>query len=86
MDEVTNAGAILRRLRTEAGLSMAQLAERAGVIKPSLQKWEAGVVPNVESAIRIARALGTTPEAIWGASLPAADVPADEAPTAPEAA
>ena len=37
-------GANLRRLRTQAGLTQAQLAERVNVELRTLQKWEAGEI------------------------------------------
>lgn len=82
--DVTPHGAILRRLRDEAELSMAQLAALSGVSKPSIQIYEQGTVPNVGAAMRLARALGVQVEDIWGGLvLPTST---DEAPTAPEAA
>lgn len=70
--DVTPHGAILRRLRDEAGLSMAELAALSGVPKPSIQIYESGTVPNVGAALRLARALGVQVEEIWGGlALPA---------------
>lgn len=65
MTDLTH-GAILRKFREEAELSMAALGERAGVPKPSIQVYEGGTLPNVGAALRLARALGTTVETIWG--------------------
>jgi transcriptional regulator with XRE-family HTH domain len=59
-------GAILRRLREDAGLSMAALGERAGVPKPSVQVYEGGASPNIAAARRIARVLGVNVADIWG--------------------
>jgi transcriptional regulator with XRE-family HTH domain len=56
----------LRATRLQAGLSQAQLAERAGTRQYSVSRWEQGKFPQVPAAIRIAAALDTTVEAVWG--------------------
>lgn len=86
----------LRRAREQAGLSMGELAKLAGVPKPSLQKWEAGVIPNVIAAGRLADALGKDTRDLWrDTALPAiapaeqssddtdAVLPEDDEPTGP---
>lgn len=48
----------LRRTREEAGLSLRQLAERAGVAASTIQKVESGkIVPSVAVMVRLADAL-----------------------------
>ena len=42
MDGLSELGATVRRLRTEAGMSGAELARRAGVPQPSVSRLEAG--------------------------------------------
>jgi transcriptional regulator with XRE-family HTH domain len=42
MDGLSELGAMVSRLRTEAGLSGAELARRAGVPQPSVSQLEAG--------------------------------------------
>lgn len=64
---------------------MAALAAEAGVPKPSIQIYEGGTLPNVGAALRLARALGVTVEAIWGTTAlpPADDLAAANAQPAP---
>ena len=48
----------LTALRAERGLDQAGLAERAGVSRDSIARYETGdTVPNLESACRLAEAL-----------------------------
>jgi DNA-binding XRE family transcriptional regulator len=52
-------GRQVRRLRQQAGLTQATLAERAGLARPNLARVEAGRYrPSLETLERIARALG----------------------------
>ncbi|HWL02113.1 MAG TPA: helix-turn-helix transcriptional regulator [Microbacteriaceae bacterium] len=62
--QVTNA---IRRLRFAAGeLTQAELAERVGVTRQTLIAIEQGKYsPSLETAFRIARALGTTLEDVF---------------------
>jgi transcriptional regulator with XRE-family HTH domain len=64
-------GARLKRLRDGLDISMAELAVRAKVKKPSIQAYESGASPNLAAARRIARALGVTVVDIWGDDLDA---------------
>src|SRR5271168_4663929 len=53
-------GSAVRAARRHAGVSQAELAERAGTSQPSIARLEKGQVsPTVISLDRIARALGT---------------------------
>lgn len=57
----------LKDLRDYHGISQRELARRIGVGKTTISEIERGVrLPNVLTAIRIARALETTVEEIWG--------------------
>lgn len=57
----------LKDLRDYHGISQRELARRVGVGKTTIGEAERGDrLPNVETAIRIARALNTTVEEIWG--------------------
>lgn len=57
----------LKELREYHGISQRELARRVGVGKTTIGEVERGDrLPNVETAIRIARALNTTVEEIWG--------------------
>ena len=54
-----NAAAALRSARARAGLSLRELARRAGTSHPTLAAYEAGrKVPSVETFDRILRAAG----------------------------
>lgn len=57
----------LKDLRDYHGISQRELARRIGVGKTTISEIERGDrLPNVLTAIRIARALKTTVEEIWG--------------------
>ncbi len=57
----------VRSLREAAGLSRAQLEQRAGLPPRSLERLEQrGQEPRAEALEAIATALGTTPEALRG--------------------
>jgi DNA-binding XRE family transcriptional regulator len=59
----------LRERRRECGLTQAQLAARAGVSRQLVAAVEAGHnVPAVDAALGLARALGTTVEALFAAA------------------
>lgn len=60
----------LRAARIKAGLSKSELAQKAGLARPSLESLENGQVraPSSRAAIRLAEALGTTVEALIGES------------------
>lgn len=62
----------LARLREERGLSRSQLAERAGVSKPSVWAWETGRAPPRRSNLRqVARALDLNEDVLLGLREPA---------------
>lgn len=51
----------LRRTRMEKGMTMAQLAEKAGVAASGVCRWETGKwSPTLHSALCLAEALGCT--------------------------
>ncbi len=57
----------LKDLRDYHGISQSELARRVRVGKTTISEIERGDrLPNVITAIRIARALETTVEEIWG--------------------
>ncbi len=67
-------GARLHRLRTERGLSLADIADRLGVSKPTVWAWEHGKARPVERRLSaLAEALGVTP----GGLEPAASAPVE---------
>src|ERR1022692_4535795 len=64
MDSLRELGASVRRLRTEAGVSGAELARRAGVPQPSVSRLEGGRrLADVTVAERLASALELDAEA-----------------------
>ena len=59
-------GSRLKEARTAAGLTQAELAERAGVSRKTINTVENGVFgPSTLLALALARALGTTVEGLF---------------------
>lgn len=53
------AATLLRAARRDAGLTMAELAQRAGTSKPTISRYENGLVdPRAETLARLLRACG----------------------------
>ena len=64
----TALGAAIRERRLAHELTLVALAERAGLSQPFLSQVENGrATPSMDSLVRIASALGTTPQALFGA-------------------
>lgn len=61
-------GALLRKIRTERGVTQAQLAAAAGVSQGTIGNIESGIRGYGESLVDIARALAVTPELLRGES------------------
>lgn len=61
-------GETIRRMRIVMGLSQVELAEKIGVSKQTLYKYEQGIITNIPSdkIELIAKTLGTTPARIMG--------------------
>ena len=58
-----NIGRFLRTLRTEQGLTQAQLAERLGVTNRSVSRWENGVnLPDLDLLMELSDCFGVTIE------------------------
>jgi transcriptional regulator with XRE-family HTH domain len=58
-DHIGEVANTLRRARAEAGLSLRELARRAGTSHPTLSAYEQGrKMPSVETFVRILRACG----------------------------
>lgn len=54
-----NVAEIITEMRTRAGLSMNQLADRVGVVPQSVVNWEAGATcPNAEMLLAVCDATG----------------------------
>lgn len=59
-------GSRLKEVRTAAGLTQAELAERAGVSRKTINTVENGVfTPSTLLALELARALNTTVEGLF---------------------
>lgn len=57
----------VQELRQQANLSQKEIAEKVGISELAYQRYEYGTrVPEARTAIRIAQALGTTVEKLWG--------------------
>lgn len=66
---MTELGAAIRERRLAGELTLVALAERSGLSQPFLSQVENGrATPSMESLYRIATALGTTPQALFGAA------------------
>lgn len=62
---MTLAARLIKEARTAAGLTQAELAQRAGTSQPTIAAYEAGdKVPNVSTLERVLGATGTTLTAI----------------------
>lgn len=56
----------LKAVRTQAGLTQAELAERVGVTRKTINTVENGVfIPSTVLSLKLARALGVTVEALF---------------------
>lgn len=59
----------LRAAREASGKTQAQVAKESGITEQTYQRYEYDVQePGARTAIRIAQALGTTVEALFGAA------------------
>ena len=59
----------IKKLRTEQGLSQDELAERVHVVRQTVSKWERGTsVPDADSLVALARALGVSAAELLGES------------------
>jgi putative transcriptional regulator len=67
----------VRAARRKAGLDQEQLAERSGVPQGTISRIERGQTPNSGHALRLARALGSTVEELFG-HIVEADAPTAE--------
>lgn len=71
VDGFEHVGRALRDLRHERGLTLVELAARCDLSQPFLSQVETGRArPSMESVFRLARALDTTPQALFRAPVP----------------
>ena len=69
MDQI-RTGSLIRRLRTERGLTQKQLAERINVSDKAVSKWERGNgCPDVSLLTALADVLGTDTQALLSGSI-----------------
>ena len=59
----------MKEYREYLGMSQRWLARKVGCGKTTISEVERGRLPNVVTAIKIARALGTTAENLWEGEL-----------------
>ena len=63
--EAASLGQRITELRQRARLTQAELAQRMGITRPSLLRYESDEqVPGTRTVIRLARALGVTPDSL----------------------
>lgn len=68
----------IKKLRTEQGLSQDELAERVHVVRQTVSKWERGTsVPDADSLVALARALGVSAAELLGESAMVEEKPDD---------
>ena len=58
----------LKELREKAGFSQLRLSELAGVSERSVIRWEQGESINMDNLLKLAAALGVTPNELLGVS------------------
>lgn len=68
----------IKKLRIQQGLSQDELAERVHVVRQTVSKWERGTsVPDADSLMALARALGVSAAELLGESAMAEKEPRD---------
>jgi transcriptional regulator with XRE-family HTH domain len=74
-EELSRIAERLRRWREEAGLTLQELAGRAGIATSTVQKIEtAQMVPSIAVVLKVARGLGRNPGEVLGGAAQAAEV------------
>lgn len=59
VSEKTPFSQMLKQIRTELGLTMAEVAQRSGYTLPSISRWETGErVPKIEVAAKVLESMG----------------------------
>ena len=63
-----NTGEKIKILRLQANLTLEQVAEKVGVGKSTVRKWETGMIANMkrDKIAALAKALNTTPAYLMG--------------------
>ena len=76
---IETLGARIRAARQAAGLSQEKLAERLGLTRQAVTKWETGQsAPSTENLLRLAEVLGVPVTALLDASAPEQQMQADQ--------
>lgn len=59
VSEKTPFSQMLKQIRTELGLTTAEVAKRSGYTEPSISRWETGErVPKIEVAVKVLESMG----------------------------
>ena len=56
----------LKEAREKSGLTQKQVAQAVGIAESAYQRYEYGRIPSAVTAVRIAKAIGTSVENIYG--------------------
>ena len=76
---LTTLGERIRDARRAAGLSQEKLAERVGVTRQAVTKWENGQsAPSTENLLRLAEVLGVPANTLLDAAAPELQMQADQ--------
>lgn len=74
----TDFGIRLRLLRNSRGMSQAVLATKLGIKKPQISRWEnQAMPPRPDTIVKLANALGASPEDLWRSEPTASEGAAD---------
>jgi transcriptional regulator with XRE-family HTH domain len=67
-EDYMNTGEKIKFLRVKANLTLEQVAEKVGVGKSTVRKWETGMIANMkrDKIAALAKALNTTPAYLMG--------------------
>ena len=59
---------LIKKLRTDAGKSLEDVAKEVGVSRATVMRWESGYIKNMrrDKLVSLARALNTTPVVLMG--------------------
>ena len=70
----------IHKLRTEQNMTLEQVADKVGVGKSTVRKWESGYIENMrrDKIAKLAEALNTTPAYLMGWEEPQLPVETDE--------
>lgn len=79
MAEGSNFGKRVQNLRTDAGLSMEQLAEKLKISKSRVNMWEnGGIIPRRDMLIKVAELFGVSTDFLLGSGQEGKEPKADK--------